>query len=148
MTPRKLLALLGLAFLAPLTMAPTPTTGRHYGAPSPHSLSVGWKTATVNDDIYVKITQATITPVALDCVATGATVPSAFVVTFDECDSNATNCASMEGTVTLTALVTNTQDATFSSSNTSVAVGNWVRFDVTSLTTAPDYAYCRLWYTR
>lgn len=107
---------------------------------------VSWKGPGVNDDIYVKVSDGPITPTALDCVATGATTPSAFVVTIDECTVNGATCASTGGTVTLGALTTNVQDATFT--DTSIADDAYVRFDVTSLTTAPDYAHCRLEFVR
>jgi hypothetical protein len=105
-----------------------------------------WSAATTADDIFVKVAGGAITLTNLSCVATGGTTPSAFVITVDECDGNATNCAASGGTVTLSALITNTADATFT--DAAVDDDDYIRLDITSLTTSPDFAFCRLEFTQ
>jgi len=110
------------------------------------TVDVSWKAPVVGDDVFVKVSAGPITLLGLDCIATGATTPSAFVVTIDECTSGGASCVSSGGTVTLSALTTNTADTTFT--DAVVDDNDWIRLDVTSLTTAPDYAHCRLEYVQ
>jgi hypothetical protein len=108
--------------------------------------NVSWKSPTVDDDIFVKVSGGAVTLTNLDCVAIGGTIPSAFVVTVNECSVNAAACAGTGGTVTLNALNTDVNDQTWT--DAAMADDAWVKFDVTSLTTTPDYAHCRLEYTQ
>lgn len=102
------------------------------------------ETATTTDDLRVKADGA-ITLTGLDCVATGATTPSAQVMTVMECTSAAGSCASSGYTVTLAALTTNYNDAT--GTDSAIDDGDWWGLDTTSLTTAADLTHCTVTYT-
>ncbi len=103
------------------------------------------ETATTSDDLRVKASGA-ITLVQLDCVATGATTPSAQVMTVMECSSSAGSCASSGLTVTMSALTTNVSDST--ASDAAIDDGDWWGLDTTSLTTAADLLHCTVEFTR
>ena len=102
------------------------------------------ETATTDDDLRVKA-PAAIELKSLDCVATGATTPSAQVMTVVECTNAAGSCASSGGTVTLSALTTNYNDSAFT--DAVIDDGDWWGLDTTSLTTAADLVHCTVEYT-
>ncbi len=103
------------------------------------------ETATTADDLRVKASGA-ITLVQLDCVATGATTPSAQVMDVVECSSAAGSCASSGLTATVSALTTNVSDA--SPTDAAIDDGDWWGLDTTSLTTAADLIHCTVEFTR
>ncbi len=103
------------------------------------------ETATTSDDLRVKATGA-ITLVQLDCVATGATTPSAQVMDVVECSSSAGSCVASGLTATVSALTTNVSDAT--PTDATIDDGDWWGLDTTSLTTAADLIHCTVEFTR
>jgi len=108
--------------------------------------NASWAVPTTSDDLYIKVGGGSITLTNFDCIAIGGTTPSALIITVDECTSAGATCVSSGGTVTLSAVTTSYNDATFT--DAAIDDNDWIRFDITSLTTSPDYAFCRLEFTQ
>lgn len=115
----------------------------------------GWVQRTVNpehfdftveapattDHALVKVKGGPVTLSGLDCTMLGGTTGN-LVVLVSECDSDGANCATTGLTVTPIANGTNYSDAT--PTNALIDSGDWIQFDVTTVTTIPEFLFCTL----
>lgn len=129
-----------------VTLACHDTFGYHYNGtswvPTPvldDTYDFPLELPATSDAVYVKVTGGDLTVTSLDCVATGGTTPNV-TVAVSECDSNASSCVASGFSANVTALVTNTQDAT--GTDDRFDEGDWLKFGVTAVTTSPDWLHC------
>lgn len=105
-----------------------------------------WSFPRTEDDIKFKVYgDSTITPVSLDCIASGTIEPGSLVIRIDECGTGGGSCSTTGGEVDIAFVDTNNQDTTFA--DTSLANDNWAQFNVFSFTNSPEFAHCRFLYT-
>lgn len=87
------------------------------------------------DDLIWFRADLALTITGIDCIVEDAT---SAVITVEECDGNADNCAGVDGATTITCAVTNTADDG-SLSNPSIDAADWVRLDVGAITGTPGH---------
>ena len=108
--------------------------------------SIVIESATTDDDIFCGRSIGAATLIALQCVATGGTTPSAQIVHVVECSSTGSSCVSSGLELTIGALLTPGVDII----PTDAAIDNddWWGLSTISVTTPADYLHCQIGYSQ